>query len=62
MLASLGINEIGVFRKLRVAFFSTGDELRSIGQPLAGTQGRASKSIASSGRHQPSQWFVEPPR
>jgi molybdopterin molybdotransferase len=35
MLASLGINEIGVYRKLRVAFFSTGDELRSIGQPLA---------------------------
>ena len=35
MLASLGINEVTVFRKLRVAFFSTGDELRSIGQPLA---------------------------
>ena len=34
MLASLGINEVGVYRKLRVAFFSTGDELRSIGQPL----------------------------
>ena len=34
MLASLGINEIAVHRKLRVAFFSTGDELRSIGQPL----------------------------
>ena len=35
MLASLGINEVTVYRKLRVAFFSTGDELRSIGQPLA---------------------------
>jgi molybdopterin molybdotransferase len=35
MLASLGINEVAVFRKLRVAFFSTGDELRSIGTPLA---------------------------
>ncbi|HSC98503.1 MAG TPA: gephyrin-like molybdotransferase Glp, partial [Casimicrobiaceae bacterium] len=35
MLASLGINEVSVYRKLRVAFFSTGDELRSIGQPLA---------------------------
>ena len=35
MLASLGINEVSVFRKLRVAFFSTGDELRSLGQPLA---------------------------
>ena len=34
MLASLGIIEVAVYRKLRVAFFSTGDELRSIGQPL----------------------------
>ncbi|HVO88928.1 MAG TPA: gephyrin-like molybdotransferase Glp [Casimicrobiaceae bacterium] len=34
MLASLGINEVLVFRRLRVAFFSTGDELRSLGQPL----------------------------
>lgn len=35
MVASLGIGEIKVFRKLRVAFFSTGDELISIGQTLA---------------------------
>jgi molybdopterin molybdotransferase len=35
MLASLGIGEVTVYRKLRVAFFSTGDELRSIGAPLA---------------------------
>jgi molybdopterin molybdotransferase len=35
MLASLGINEVDVYRKLRVAFFSTGDELKSIGTPLA---------------------------
>ena len=35
MLASLGINEVRVYRKLRVAFFSTGDELKSIGTPLA---------------------------
>ncbi len=35
MLASLGIGEVTVFRKLRVAFFSTGDELRSVGTPLA---------------------------
>jgi molybdopterin molybdotransferase len=35
LLASLGIAEVKVKRKLRVAFFSTGDELRSIGQPLA---------------------------
>ena len=34
LIASLGIGEVGVFRKLRVAFFSTGDELRSIGTPL----------------------------
>lgn len=34
MIASLGIGEIQVFRKLRVAFFSTGDELISVGQPL----------------------------
>lgn len=34
LLASLGIGEIRVWRKLRVAFFSTGDELRSIGEPL----------------------------
>lgn len=34
MLASLGIGEVFVYRRLRVAFFSTGDELRSIGQPL----------------------------
>jgi molybdopterin molybdotransferase len=30
----LGIAEIAVRRRLRVAFFSTGDELRSIGSPL----------------------------
>jgi molybdopterin molybdotransferase len=34
ILASLGIPEIRVMRKLRVAFFSTGDELRSVGEPL----------------------------
>jgi molybdopterin molybdotransferase len=34
MLASLGIIEIGVYRRLRVAFFSTGDELVALGQPL----------------------------
>jgi molybdopterin molybdotransferase len=35
LLASLGIGEVSVRRRLRVAFFSTGDELRSIGEPLA---------------------------
>ncbi|HEY0063498.1 MAG TPA: gephyrin-like molybdotransferase Glp [Telluria sp.] len=34
LLASLGIARVPVRRRLRVAFFSTGDELRSIGQPL----------------------------
>jgi len=34
LIASLGIAEITVKRKLRVAFFSTGDELRSIGETL----------------------------
>lgn len=34
LLASLGIGEVKVFRKIRVAFFSTGDELRSIGEQL----------------------------
>ena len=34
LLASLGLAEVPVLRRLRVAFFSTGDELRSIGQPL----------------------------
>jgi molybdopterin molybdotransferase len=34
LLASLGLAEVVVYRRLRVAFFSTGDELRSIGEPL----------------------------
>jgi molybdopterin molybdotransferase len=34
MIASLGIGEVTVYRRLRVAFFSTGDELKSIGTPL----------------------------
>lgn len=34
LLASLGFGEINVMRRLRVAFFSTGDELRSIGEAL----------------------------
>lgn len=34
LLASLGIAEIQVYRPLKVAFFSTGDELVSVGQPL----------------------------
>jgi molybdopterin molybdotransferase len=34
LIASLGISEIAVHRRLRVAYFSTGDELVSIGKPL----------------------------
>jgi molybdopterin molybdotransferase len=34
LIASLGIAEILVRRRPRVAFFSTGDELASVGQPL----------------------------
>ncbi|HEC58492.1 hypothetical protein LCGC14_0646090 [marine sediment metagenome] len=35
LLASLGIAEVNIRRRLRVAFFSTGDELKSIGETLA---------------------------
>ena len=34
LLASLGLAQVQVLRRLRVALFSTGDELRSPGQPL----------------------------
>lgn len=38
VLASLGINQVEVFRQLRVAYFTTGDELRALdtnnGKPL----------------------------
>ena len=34
LVASLGIPSVKVVRKLRVAFFATGDELASIGKPL----------------------------
>jgi molybdopterin molybdotransferase len=34
LLASLGVPEVRVARRLRVAFFSTGDELCSLGTPL----------------------------
>ena len=35
LIASLGVVEVAVKRRLRVAFFSTGDELASLGTPLA---------------------------
>lgn len=34
LLASLGMSEVNVLRRPRVAFFSTGDELKAIGEPL----------------------------
>ncbi len=34
LAASLGVGELTVRRRLRVAMFSTGDEVRSIGEPL----------------------------
>jgi molybdopterin molybdotransferase len=34
LIASLGMGTVAVKRRLKVGFFSTGDELRSIGQPL----------------------------
>ena len=35
LVASLGMATVAVRRRLRVALFSTGDELRTLGQPLA---------------------------
>lgn len=34
LLASLGIAQVSVMRRLRIAYFSTGDEVRSLGQQL----------------------------
>lgn len=34
LIASLGIGELAVFRPLRVAYFSTGDELKGVGSTL----------------------------
>lgn len=34
LIASLGIAEVEVYRQLKVAFFSTGDELVGVGRPL----------------------------
>ncbi|MBD2815698.1 molybdopterin molybdotransferase MoeA [Xenorhabdus sp. Flor] len=38
LLASLGIAQVDVIRKLKVAVFSTGDELQAIGEPLQAGQ------------------------
>jgi len=34
LIASLGVPEVAVFRRLKVAYFSTGDEILSLGEPL----------------------------
>ena len=34
ILGSVGVGEVSVRRRPRVAFFSTGDELRRVGEPL----------------------------
>ena len=34
LIASLGVAQVAVFRRLRVAVFSTGNELRNLGEPL----------------------------
>ena len=34
LLASLGYSEVSIFKNIKVAFFSTGDELRSVGEEL----------------------------
>ncbi|MCX7089179.1 MAG: molybdopterin molybdotransferase MoeA [Methylococcales bacterium] len=38
LLAAVGLSDVPVIRPLRVAFFSTGDELVAIGQPLSSGQ------------------------
>ena len=35
LMASAGITELAVKRQVKIAFFSTGDELTALGQPLA---------------------------
>ncbi len=35
LLAAVGVGQVPVLRRIRVATFSTGDELRSVGEPLA---------------------------
>tara|TARA_R110000737_G_scaffold4096_2_gene13622 strand:+ start:16528 stop:17763 length:1236 start_codon:yes stop_codon:yes gene_type:complete len=49
VLASLGINELKVFRKLNVALIATGDELKALGQPLGSGDIYESNSYALAG-------------
>ena len=49
VLASLGVNELKVFRKLTVALIATGDELKALGEPLGDGDIFESNSYALSG-------------
>jgi len=49
VLASLGINELSVFRKLNVALIATGDELKALGEPLGNGDIFESNSYALAG-------------
>lgn len=49
VLASLGINEVQVFRRLNIALIATGDELKSLGQPLGDGDIYESNSYALTG-------------
>ena len=69
LLASLGIGEIAVYRALRVAYFSTGDEIRPPGAPFAPGLVYDSKPLhharharAARGGHHRSRHRARPPR
>ena len=49
VLASLGINQLDVFRKLNVALIATGDELKALGEPLGNGDIFESNSYALAG-------------
>ncbi len=49
VLASLGINELQVFRKLTIALIATGDELKALGEPLGNGDIYESNSYALTG-------------
>lgn len=49
VLASLGINELSVFRQLTVALIATGDELKTLGEPLGNGDIYESNSYALTG-------------
>ena len=49
VLTSLGINELSVFRQLTVALIATGDELKTLGEPLGNGDIYESNSYALTG-------------